>query len=84
MDSYSRLCVTRVRLLVLREITDAGGVLRPGQIVRALALHPSPGALTSSAARAAAGAVVKENDCSTGERVDRVKGVRTPPWKEST
>ena len=63
MDPSARECVTRCRLLVLREIVRAGGRPLPGQVARALELEPRLEVASAIVGFQHDGAVVKEDGC---------------------
>lgn len=83
MDDDVRRCVTRVRLLALRALVDAGGEPRPAQVARAIALAPKRCDRASTAGSASLAAVVKETDRPRRKRRNTAKGAQAPPWKET-
>lgn len=83
MDTHVRRCITRVRVLALRALVDAGGRPRPGQVARALELASTRGAPTSIASSAAADAVVKEAVCAKTQPEGGVRVDEPVPWMEN-
>jgi len=79
MDAETRLCITRVRLLVLREIVRAGGRPRPGQVARALEFTLDLGTPWSSAGSSSHATVVNDDENAKRPRRkrSRVKRIYT-------
>jgi len=79
MKPEAAMCVVRVRLAALREMSAAGGLLRPGQLSRAIA--PVLGRIAADVVgRTFCGGAVVSGRVECGRKGEAASGVSSAPF----